>query len=315
MRETVPAVDYRQAGDIAILTIDNPPVNALSLAVREGLMQALERAAAADAVRALVIAGARGSFAAGADLKEVASGVVLTAPITRDVQARIESLHKPVVAAISGVALGGGFELALSCHWRVAARDARVGLPEVKIGLIPGAGGTQRFTRLAGPQAALEAITSGAQLPAARALELQLVDVVADDALQAACDYAHQVLTLAAARCASPATPRSTSPASTRRSSAPFAPSSPARRAGSSRRGASSMPSRRPARGPRTRRSVSSASTSSNAATARSAPRSCTCSSPSARRAASPGSGRTSARCPSAALRWSARAPWAAASP
>ena len=196
MRETVPAVDYRQAGDIAILTIDNPPVNALSLAVREGLMQSLERAAAADAVRALVIAGAHGSFAAGADLKEVASGVVLTAPITRDVQARIESLHKPVVAAISGVALGGGFELALSCHWRVAARDARVGLPEVKIGLIPGAGGTQRFTRLAGPQAALEAITSGAQLPAARALELQLVDVVADDALQAACDYAHQVLTL-----------------------------------------------------------------------------------------------------------------------
>src|ERR1700729_1020795 len=154
MGETVPAVDYRQAGDIAILTIDNPPVNALSLAVRERLMQALERAAAADAVRALVIAGAHGSFAAGADLKEVASGVVLTAPITRDVQARIESLHKPVVAAISGVALGGGFELALSCHWR---------------------GGAAR----------------------ARALEPQLVDVVADDALQAACDYAHQVLTLA----------------------------------------------------------------------------------------------------------------------
>src|ERR1700730_14624420 len=90
----------------------------------------------------------------------------------------MESASKPIVAAIDGVALGGGFELALACHWRVAAASAKVGLPEVKLGLIPGAGGTQRFTRLAGPQAALEAITSGAHLPAARALELGLVDAL-----------------------------------------------------------------------------------------------------------------------------------------
>jgi 3-hydroxyacyl-CoA dehydrogenase len=98
----------------------------------------------------------------------------------------MEALRKPLVAAIDGIAFGGGFEMALTCHWRVAARNARVGLPEVKLGLLPGAGGTQRFTRLAGPAAALESISSGAPIPAARALELRLVDAVADDALSAA---------------------------------------------------------------------------------------------------------------------------------
>src|ERR1700742_574499 len=129
-------------------------------------MQALERAAVDPAVRAVVLAGSRGSFVAGADMKEIASGAVLTPPILRELQARIESLAKPVVAGIEGVALGGGFELALACHGRIATRSAQVGLPEVKLGLIPGAGGTQRFTRLAGPAAALEAITSGSQLRA-----------------------------------------------------------------------------------------------------------------------------------------------------
>jgi 3-hydroxyacyl-CoA dehydrogenase len=172
-------------GEVAVLTIANPPVNALSLPVRQGLVQALQQAADDAAVKAIVITGAQDTFAAGADINEVVSGVVLTPPVTRDVQAQIERASKPIVAAIGAVAFGAGFELALACHWRVAAARARVGLPEVKLGLIPGAGGTQRFTRLAGPEAALEAITAGSAIRGARALQLGLVDEVAEDALAA----------------------------------------------------------------------------------------------------------------------------------
>ena len=188
------AVNYALEDDVAVLTIAHPPVNALAFPVREGLMQGLERAAADPAVRAIVIAGADGTFAAGADINEIASGLVLKPPITRDIQARMEQSRKPIVAAIEGVALGGGFELALACHWRVAAGGAKVGLPEVRLGLIPGAGGTLRFTRLAGPAAALEAITSGAQIPAARALELRLIDAVVEEARTGAIAYAREVV-------------------------------------------------------------------------------------------------------------------------
>jgi 3-hydroxyacyl-CoA dehydrogenase len=187
-------VSYRLEGEIALLTIANPPVNALSLAVRTGLMEGLERGAADDAVRALVITGAGGTFSSGADINEIASGAALTAPTLRDLQAHMESSRKPLVAAIDGIAFGGGFEIALTCHWRVGSRSAKVGLPEVKLGLLPGAGGTQRFTRLAGPAAALEAITSGAPLAPSRALELRLLDAVADDAVAAACTLARQAL-------------------------------------------------------------------------------------------------------------------------
>src|SRR5438132_806518 len=106
----------------------------------------------------------------------------------------MEAASKPLVAAIEGVALGGGFELALACHWRIAATTAKVGLPEVKLGLLPGAGGTQRFTRLAGPEAALEAITAGHQIPAPRALELGLVDALADPALDGALAFARRAV-------------------------------------------------------------------------------------------------------------------------
>ena len=188
----MPAVSNRLEGEVAVLTIANPPVNALSLAVREALLDGLQRAEREPAVKAVVVTGADGTFSAGADLNEVASGLVLKSPITREVQAQMEAATKPIVAAIEGVALGGGFELALACHWRFAAGSAKVGLPEVKLGLIPGAGGTQRFTRLAGPQAALEAITSGAHLPAARALELGLLDALADPALAGALALARQ---------------------------------------------------------------------------------------------------------------------------
>jgi 3-hydroxyacyl-CoA dehydrogenase len=190
----VPAVSYRLEGEIALLSFANPPVNALSLVVRTGLMEGLERAAADDAVRALVITGAGGTFSSGADINEIASGAALTAPTLRDLQAYMESSRKPLVAAIDGIAFGGGFEIALTCHWRAGSRAAKLGLPEVKLGLLPGAGGTQRFTRLAGPAAALEAITSGAPIATPRALELRLLDAVAEDAVAAACRLARQAL-------------------------------------------------------------------------------------------------------------------------
>ncbi|HEY2341061.1 MAG TPA: 3-hydroxyacyl-CoA dehydrogenase NAD-binding domain-containing protein [Steroidobacteraceae bacterium] len=190
----MPAVSYRLEGEIALLSFASPPVNALSLAVRTGLMEALERAAADDAVRAIVITGAGGTFSSGADINEIASGAALTAPTLRDLQAHMESSRKPLVAAIDGIAFGGGFEIALTCHWRVGSRSAKVGLPEVKLGLLPGAGGTQRFTRLAGPAAALEIITSGAPLAPSRALELRLLDALADDAVAAAFALARQAL-------------------------------------------------------------------------------------------------------------------------
>ncbi|MDB6044257.1 MAG: 3-hydroxyacyl-CoA dehydrogenase [Gammaproteobacteria bacterium] len=188
----MPVVNYRSEADVVVLEIDHPPVNALSLAVREGLLAGLKQAGADAAVKAIVIAGANGTFPAGADINEFASGLVLKSPITREVQAQMEATSKPVVAAIAGTALGGGFELALACHWRIAANSAKVGLPEVKLGLIPGAGGTQRFTRLAGPEAALDAITSGTHILASRALELGLVDALADDVVAEAIAFARR---------------------------------------------------------------------------------------------------------------------------
>ena len=189
----MPEVRYELQDEIAILSLHHPPVNALSLALRASLRQALARAAQDVQVQALVLSGMGGTFSAGADLQEVDSGAVLQMPIIRDLQAQMESSAKPIVAAIEGVACGGGFELALTCHWRVAAPGARLGLPEVKVGLIPGSGGTQRFTRLAGPQAALEWIVSGALLDAERALALGLLDAVADEPRAAAVQLARQV--------------------------------------------------------------------------------------------------------------------------
>ena len=177
-------VNYRLDGNVAVLEIDNPPVNAASIGVRLGLAEALKDAASDPAVEGVVIAGTRGVFIAGADINEIASGVSSKFPTLRDLQAQMEAVPKPIVAAITGSALGGGFEIALTCHWRVAAADAKVGLPEVKLGLLPGAGGTQRFTRLAGPEAALDAITSGNPIPAGRALELGLIDAMADDVME-----------------------------------------------------------------------------------------------------------------------------------
>jgi 3-hydroxyacyl-CoA dehydrogenase len=161
-------------GEIAVLTVDNPPVNALSAAVRKGLQDGLRQAIADPQAKALVILCAGRTFIAGADITEF--GKPPQPPHLPDLCTEIEDCPKPVVAAIHGTALGGGLEVALGCHFRVAVPSARVGLPEVKLGLLPGAGGTQRLPRLVGVPAALQAITSGAQIDAGMAAMGGLID-------------------------------------------------------------------------------------------------------------------------------------------
>lgn len=178
---------------IALIEIDNPPVNATSHAVREGLLAAVAQAAGDSAVEAIVIAAAGRTFVAGADIKE--QGKPSQPPILPDVCNAIENCPKPVVAAIHGTALGGGFELTLAAHTRIATADARVGLPEVNLGIIPGAGGTQRSPRLCGVPAAIDLVTNGKPLPAPRAQALGLIDRIAKDDLRAeATSYARELI-------------------------------------------------------------------------------------------------------------------------
>lgn len=177
-------VRIERAGDVALLLVENPPVNALSHAVRRGLAEALAQVQADPAIRAAVIAAEGRTFMAGADIREFDAPPA--PPRLTDLVQAIEDSGKPIVAAIHGTALGGGFEVALGCHARIIAADGFVGLPEVKIGLIPGAGGTQRVTRIAGPLVALDLATSGRQVPAAEAMALGLVDEVTTDLRNAA---------------------------------------------------------------------------------------------------------------------------------
>jgi 3-hydroxyacyl-CoA dehydrogenase len=180
-------VDYSRESDVAVLTIRHKPVNALSLVVREGLRDGLLAAAADEGVVGVVITGTTETgFIAGADVREFGTPAGASEPRLKTLQAMIEDSKKPVVAAINGNALGGGLEVALACHARVAAPNAKLGLPEVKLGLLPGAGGTVRTTRLCGPEAALDLIISGAHISAARAVELGLADEAAEDAVGAA---------------------------------------------------------------------------------------------------------------------------------
>ena len=171
-------VDLLIDAGVARITVDHPPVNALSRAVRVGLLAALRSALADASVRAVVIGCAGRTFIAGADVKEF--GEAPAAPHLPEITQAIEDADKPVVAALHGTALGGGFEIALACHYRIASRDAQVGLPEVRLGLIPGAGGTQRLPRLIGVAEALQWITTGHAVDAARALALGAIDEVAD---------------------------------------------------------------------------------------------------------------------------------------
>ncbi len=169
-------VGLERVGEVALIEIDNPPVNALSETVRIGLAARIAEAMADDAGKAAVIACAGRTFIAGADINEL--GKPRQPPLTVDIAAQLDDCAKPVVAAIHGTALGGGLELALACHWRVAAPDARLGLPEVKLGIVPGGGGTQRLPRAIGVKLALDMITSGEMIGASAALDAGLVDEI-----------------------------------------------------------------------------------------------------------------------------------------
>ncbi len=168
-------VRFENADGIGVITIDNPPVNALSPGVPEGIVAGIERGNADPAIRAMVLLGAGRSFIAGADIRQF--GTNRPRPVAgRRPYDILDASAKPVIAAIHGYALGGGFEIALACHYRIAVPGARVGLPEVLIGILPGGGGTQRLPRLIGPKAALDMITSGRHVPAPEAKELGLID-------------------------------------------------------------------------------------------------------------------------------------------
>ena len=181
------AVTVSNRDGVAIVTLHNPPVNGLGFAVRTGLQAALEAAAGDDAVRAVVIAGSGKMFSAGADINEFGKSPPPGTPHLPTLIDAIEASRKPVVAAIHGVALGGGFELALGCHVRLAAPGTRVGLPEVTLGIVPGAGGTQRLPRLIGVPAALDVIVNGTMVPAVKAQALGMIDeVVEGDVVDAA---------------------------------------------------------------------------------------------------------------------------------
>ena len=167
-------VELRQDGDVLLVSVNNPPVNALGAAVRQGLMAAMEQADASAAVKAVVIVGQGKAFIAGADIREFGKPPVQ--PFLPDVCNRIEACSKPVVAVIHGAALGGGLEIAMSAHYRLALPGAKLGLPEVSLGLVPGAGGTQRAPRLMGVKAATELMLSGQQIGAKAGLAAGLVD-------------------------------------------------------------------------------------------------------------------------------------------
>jgi len=186
-------VTYRRSGTVGCITIDYPPVNVLGAAVRAGMAKALASALADDAAQAIVIACAGKTFAAGADIGEF--GAPMSEPSLQSVFATIESASKPVVAALHGTALGGGLELALACHYRVAVPTAKMGLPEITLGVIPGAGGTQRLPRIVGALAAFDMIVAGSIVDATAAQNLGLVDaVIAGDLQQGAQEYCEQLL-------------------------------------------------------------------------------------------------------------------------
>jgi 3-hydroxyacyl-CoA dehydrogenase len=186
-------VEVRRDNGIAVITIDNPPVNALSNAVRSALIDALAQTRDDSAVQAVVLACAGRTFIAGADITEF--GKPPRSPGTGDVIATLDAMPKPVVAALHGTTLGGGLEVALGCNFRVAAPGSRLGLPEIKLGLIPGAGGTQRLPRLIGMEKALPMILSGDPIGANAALEAGLVDAVVDgDVTAAAIEFARKLV-------------------------------------------------------------------------------------------------------------------------
>jgi 3-hydroxyacyl-CoA dehydrogenase len=185
-------VDLENHANVTVLTVDNPPVNALSRGVRDGLLEGVRQADADESVAAILLLCKGRTYIAGADIREfgeAAGGASLL-----DIQTALEDSSKPTISAIHGTALGGGLETALSCHFRVALASARFGLPEVNLGLLPGAGGTQRLPRVVGVKKALEMMTSGDQVDAEFALGCGLIDEIVNDLLSGGLAFAARVV-------------------------------------------------------------------------------------------------------------------------
>src|SRR5580658_1084460 len=170
------AVDYTTHDGVAVITLNNPPVNGLGLSTRAGIVEGLERAQKDPAIKAIVLTGAGKAFSGGADITEFNTPKAMQEPTLHTVIDVVERSAKPVVAAIHSVAMGGGLELALGAHYRVASAGAQIALPEVKLGILPGAGGTQRLPRVVGLETALNMIVSGTTVLAEELADTRLFD-------------------------------------------------------------------------------------------------------------------------------------------
>ena len=189
------AVTYTVHDGVAVIAMNNPPVNGLGSVLRPGIMDGLQKAAADPAVKALVIMGTAKAFSGGADIREFNTPKSTMSPTMAEIQVVQDGFTKPLVAAISGFALGGGLELALACHYRVAAPKSSLGLPEVKLGLLPGAGGTQRLPRIVGATEALKMMSTGNPVTTEKALELGLIEaIVTGDLLEGAVAFANKLV-------------------------------------------------------------------------------------------------------------------------
>src|SRR5207244_7351946 len=195
MSEVAP---YAVRDGVAVITLNNPPVNGLGNALRAGILQGLQRAEGDAQAKAVVLIGSQKAFSGGADIREF--GKPRAKPDLPDVNEFQDAMKKPLVAAIGGFALGGGLELALACHYRIAAPKAQLGLPEVKLGILPGSGGTQRLPRIVPVAKAIEMMTTGTPISSEQALQLGLVDEIVQmsnmsgDLLDAAVVYANQLV-------------------------------------------------------------------------------------------------------------------------
>ena len=185
---------YQNSSGIAVITLDNPPINSLGYATRVAVDAGIRQALADSAVRAVIITGANGVFTGGADIREFGKASALQSPNLHELIALFEASNKPIIAAINGVCMGGGTEISLACHYRVAVAGAMVGLPEVKIGLLPGAGGTQRLPRLAGVELALRMIVSGDAVKSDELATAGAIDrLIGGDFLAGALEFASSV--------------------------------------------------------------------------------------------------------------------------
>ena len=186
---------YDSNGNVAVIRLDNPPVNGLSLELRQGIVEGIKKAEQDDTIEAIVITGSDKAFSGGADITEFGTPKVMQEPILTTAIHYVDTAKKPVIAAISGNCMGGGLELALGCHYRVSTPDAQLALPEVKLGILPGAGGTQRLPRVIGVEHALNMIVSGTPVPAKQFQGTPMLDEVVDgDLMEAALAFARKVV-------------------------------------------------------------------------------------------------------------------------